>query len=162
LPRGPDPATRFRTDDSLIESFIDRIRGPCEIPFRRLGDPVVRRKDGLFAYQLAVVVDDEEQGITDVVRGGDLLLSTAWQRALQRALGFRALAYAHLPLVTEADGSKLAKSRHAVPLDGRGVPAALTLALRLLGQAPPDEEVWDWALAHWQPLRAAQAPVACL
>lgn len=165
-PTRPGPtATRFRIDARTTERFEDRIRGPCQIALGRLGDVVVRRKDNLFAYQLAVVVDDEAQGITDVVRGADLLDSTAWQRALQRALRYGTPTYGHLPLITEPDGAKLGKSRHSLPLDPSEVPAALTHALALLGQAPPAalarasrREVWDWALAHWQPGNAAHGP----
>lgn len=123
-----------------------------------LGDPVIVRRDGLHAYQLAVVVDDADSGVTHVVRGNDLASSTPWQSALQAALGLPRPEYWHLPLVTEPDGRKLSKSERAVSLAG-GPPAAwLHLALQLLRQAPPPElarapvaEQWAWALAHWRP-----------
>jgi glutamyl-Q tRNA(Asp) synthetase len=93
------------------------------------GDFVVKRADGVYAYQLAVVVDDEEQGVTQVVRGSDLLSSTARQIALQLALGFRTPQYAHLPLVVDATGAKIGKRQGLHRLDDD----ALQLALRILG-----------------------------
>jgi len=135
------------------------VREDCH---RSAGDFIVRRRDGFFAYHLAVVVDDELQGVTEVVRGCDLMSSTARQILLQRALGYRTPAYAHLPLLLEADGRKLAKSRHAVPLDtGRAV-SALWKALDWLKQEPPPDlagtsvrEIWAWALPNWRPERLA-------
>jgi glutamyl-Q tRNA(Asp) synthetase len=151
-------AVRFRVNDAETVRFIDRFQGCVSFEMRSLGDVVVRRRDGVFAYQLAVVVDDAEQGITDVVRGADLLPSTPWQLELQRALGLRAPVYGHLPVVVEADGAKLAKSRRSVPVDARRAGRQLSEALRLLNQAPPpdllDEEpavVLAWALKHWNP-----------
>jgi glutamyl-Q tRNA(Asp) synthetase len=102
----------------------------------RTGDFVVRRADGLFAYQLAVVVDDAEQGVTQVVRGADLLTSTPRQIALQRALGVPTPTYAHLPLVTTADGAKLGKRDGALTLpslDDAHVRETLAAALCHLG-----------------------------
>jgi glutamyl-Q tRNA(Asp) synthetase len=104
-----------------------------------VGDFVVKRADGPFAYQLAVVVDDAAQEVTEVVRGADLLDSTARQIALQRALGLPTPAYAHLPLVLGPDGLKLGKRDGGLPLatldEGR-IRATLSLALRILGQSP--------------------------
>jgi glutamyl-Q tRNA(Asp) synthetase len=129
-------AIRFRVPDEVI-AFEDLIRGPLEEHVgRQTGDFVVRRADGLFAYQLAVVVDDAEQGVTQVVRGVDLLGSTARQIALQRALGYPTPAYAHIPLVTNPDGSKLGKRDGALPLptlDDARVRETLAAALRHLG-----------------------------
>ena len=147
---------RFRTDRFPLEPFTDRLLGHCNADGGAAGDPVVRRRDGLFAYQLAVVVDDAEQGVTDVVRGGDLLASTPWQRGLQRALGYPSLRYAHLPLVCEPGGTKLSKSTRLIV-----APAAsselLWQVLTLLRQNPPAEltngplpALWHWALAHWR------------
>jgi glutamyl-Q tRNA(Asp) synthetase len=126
-------------------------------------DVVVRRRDGVVAYQLAVVVDDAAQGITDVVRGGDLLSSTGWQLALQHALGLPTPRYLHLPVITESDGSKLAKSRHSLALAADAAPSLILQALELLGQPPPPaaachapEALWDWAIAHWDPSRATR------
>jgi glutamyl-Q tRNA(Asp) synthetase len=113
LPEGKTPrAIRFRAPDELI-SFDDELCGRVE---GRSDDFIVRRADGVFAYQLAVVVDDAEQSVTQVVRGRDLLSSTPRQITLQRALGYPTPQYAHLPLVVNADGSKLGKRDGALPL----------------------------------------------
>lgn len=129
-------AIRFRASDEII-AFDDRIVGhQQENVAERTGDFVVRRADGLFAYQLAVVVDDAEQGVTQVVRGADLLTSTPRQIALQRALGYPTPEYAHLPLVVNPDGSKLGKRDGSLPLptlDESRVRETLDLALRHLG-----------------------------
>lgn len=129
-------AIRFRSPDEAI-AFDDRIRGRIEENVARTtGDFVVRRADGLFAYQLAVVVDDAEQRVTQVVRGADLLMSTPRQIALQRALGYPTPEYAHVPLVVNADGAKLGKRDGALPLptlDDDRVRETLARALRHLG-----------------------------
>jgi glutamyl-Q tRNA(Asp) synthetase len=129
-------AIRFRAPDEII-AFDDVIVGhQQENVAERTGDFVVRRADGLFAYQLAVVVDDAEQGVTQVVRGADLLASTPRQIALQRVLGFPTPQYAHLPLVVNPDGSKLGKRDGAPPLpalDESRVRETLALALQHLG-----------------------------
>lgn len=129
-------AIRFRAPDEVI-GFDDLVCGRVEENVAEsTGDFVVRRADGLFAYQLAVVVDDAEQGINQVVRGADLLTSTPRQIALQRALGFPTPEYAHLPLVVNADGSKLGKRDGALPLpslDERRIGETLAPALRHLG-----------------------------
>ncbi|MBV6423418.1 MAG: Glutamyl-Q tRNA(Asp) synthetase [Steroidobacteraceae bacterium] len=157
-PTRPGPtATRFRVDEGDY-AFDDRIQGHVHGHWRRRGDVIVRRRDGLVAYQLAVVVDDAWQGVTDVVRGADLLDSTPWQRALGQALGYPALRYAHVPVLVEPDGRKLAKARRAIPVDRRCARAALAQALTLLGLAPPAElagaspaELWAWAIPRWSP-----------
>ena len=157
-PTRPGPvAVRFRADLAPVGPFIDRLQGPVDIDASALGDPIIRRRDGLYAYQLAVVVDDADQGITDVVRGSDLLPSTCWQRSLQRALGLPEPRYAHLPLVCEPDGSKLSKSARGVePIPGQAS-AQLWRVLSLLRQQPPAElagapvaELRDWAIGHWR------------
>jgi glutamyl-Q tRNA(Asp) synthetase len=136
-------AIRFRAPDETI-AFDDLLLGPVEENVARdTGDFVVRRADGLFAYQLAVVVDDAEQGITQVVRGVDLLNSTARQIALQRALGDPTPEYAHIPLVTNPDGSKLGKRDGALPLptlDEKRVRETLSAALRHLGILVNEDE----------------------
>jgi glutamyl-Q tRNA(Asp) synthetase len=137
LPAGKTArAIRFRAPDDVI-AFDDLLRGRIEENVaRRTGDFVVRRADGLFAYQLAVVVDDAEQGVTQVVRGVDLLDSTARQIALQRALGYATPEYAHIALVTNPDGSKLGKRDGALPLptlDEQRIRATIAGALRHLG-----------------------------
>jgi glutamyl-Q tRNA(Asp) synthetase len=129
-------AVRFHAPAGGIE-FDDMVLGRIEEDVaQRTGDFVVKRADGVFAYQLAVVVDDAEQGVTQVVRGGDLLSSTARQIALQRALGDPTPRYGHLPLIVAPDGSKLGKRDGALPLpalDDRRVAETLAIALRLLG-----------------------------
>jgi glutamyl-Q tRNA(Asp) synthetase len=158
-PAGPGPmALRYRHDLRPVAAFDDTWQGLCLPEAGERGDPVIRRRDGLVAYQLAVVLDDFDCGVTRVVRGADLLGSTFWQRSLQAALGLPEPAYGHIPLLVEADGAKLAKSRHSLPLEpGRAAPL-LHQALQWLGQQPPAElaragvaECWSWALAHWQP-----------
>jgi glutamyl-Q tRNA(Asp) synthetase len=126
-------ATRFRIDEATL-TLEDRFQGRCELSLRSMGDVVIRRRDGIFAYQLAVVVDDADQGITDVVRGADLLSSTAWQVCLQRALNVISPTYAHLPLIVEPDGTKLSKTRRSIALDSARVVPLLLDALQLLGQ----------------------------
>ena len=156
-PRGSGPtATRFRVPARTV-TFLDRVQGACQFDLAARGDVIVRRRDGVCAYQLAVVCDDAAQGVTDVVRGADLLDSTPWQIALQEALGLPPVRYAHLPLITEPDGAKLAKSRHAIGLDPREAPAQLMRTLRLLRQDPPAElelepvgSILRWAIQHWQ------------
>ena len=154
--RSGPTATRFRIDDSTTVSWLDRVQGPCQFPLRPLGDPVIRRRDGAFAYQLAVVVDDAAQGVSDVVRGADLLQSTAWQIELQHALGLEIPAYAHLPVVMEAELSKLSKSRRALPIDPANSGSQLLEALTILAQRVPVElqhappgELLAWATSHW-------------
>jgi len=155
---------RFRipVDQSAV-TFEDRLQGTISQDCRlEAGDFVIRRRDGEFAYHLAVVVDDELQGVTEVVRGADLLSCTPRQILLQRALGYRTPAYAHLPLLTEPDGSKLAKSRRSVPLDPAQASRQLWQVLVWLRQQPPaalecagTAELWNWALENWRPARIA-------
>ncbi|MGN6153897.1 MAG: tRNA glutamyl-Q(34) synthetase GluQRS [Lysobacteraceae bacterium] len=130
-------AVRLRVPDGSTVAFDDAFRGRVvQDVATEVGDVVLLRADGHWAYQLAVVVDDAEQGITDVVRGADLLDSTPRQILLQRALGLPMPAYAHLPLVVDAEGRKLSKSLAAVPVDGDDPLPALRLAWRALGQPP--------------------------
>lgn len=148
---------RVRTLDSPIH-FRDRIRGHLQYNLHRdLGDFILRRADGLFAYQLAVVVDDAEQGITEVIRGVDLLHSTPRQIWLQQLLHLPTPHYAHLPLALSPQGQKLSKQNLALPVDAAHAPELWWLALQFLGQHPP-ETLWgadvatlqQWALTHWQ------------
>ena len=129
-------AIRFRAPDEVI-AFDDLLAGRVEENVAEVtGDFVVRRADGLFAYQLAVVVDDAAQNVTEVVRGADLLTSTPRQIALQRALAYPTPEYAHLPLVLNPDGSKLGKRDGALPLpalDDARVVETLSTALGHLG-----------------------------
>jgi glutamyl-Q tRNA(Asp) synthetase len=154
------PALRFNTGDrGRATGFQDLLQGWFEQDVAtQVGDFIVRRRDGYHAYQLAVVVDDADQAITEVVRGCDLLDNTPRQLLLQGALGLPTPDYCHLPLVAEPDGSKLAKSQRSVPADPSQAPRLLHRTLALLGQAPPAElacadlpTVWSWALEHWDP-----------
>ncbi len=120
-----------------------------------VGDFVLLRADGYFAYQLAVVADDADQGITHVVRGADLLDSTPRQIHLQACLGFPRPGYAHLPVVVDAAGEKLSKQTRALPVDGGDDAATLLAALRFLGHEPPGDladvrAIWGWARTHWR------------
>lgn len=148
-------AIRFRAPEEVI-GFRDLLGGHYEEDVARAtGDFVVRRADGLFAYQLAVVVDDAEQGVTEVIRGVDLLASTPRQIALQRALGLPTPRYGHVPLVLNPDGSKLGKRDGALPLpqlDEQHVRETLSLALRHLGLDVEEGEprkMLTGALALW-------------
>ncbi len=154
----PGLAWRLRVPRGLV-TFDDRSLGPQSVDVAAtVGNFVLRRRDGLFAYQLAVVVDDAEQGVTDVVRGADLLESTARQVLLQQALGLPPVRYLHLPLAVDRRGRKLSKSEEAPSAGREGSEArALLAALRFLAQSPPDEldraapaEILDWAGAHWR------------
>jgi glutamyl-Q tRNA(Asp) synthetase len=135
--RRPDPAIRLRVPDGTVVTYEDQLRGAqVQDVSRVVGDFVLRRAEGYWAYQLAVVVDDGAQGITDVVRGADLLDSTPRQIYLQRVLGLPTPRYAHLPLVVDAAGRKLSKSDAALPVDPQAPLAALRAAWRALGQTP--------------------------
>ena len=129
-----------------------------------LGDFVVLRADGLFSYQLAVVVDDAHQHITHVVRGADLLSSTPWQNHLQRLLGYPIPRYTHIPLATNANGEKLSKQTGAPPLDRDNAPALLRAALDFLGQPPPSgdtpAQILASAASHWRELTSPDHPPA--
>jgi glutamyl-Q tRNA(Asp) synthetase len=158
----PARAMRVRADDRPI-CFTDALQGTvCQTLSTEIGDFVVRRGDGLWAYQLAVVVDDADAGVTEVVRGADLLLSTPRQIHLQRLLETPTPAYVHLPIAVTPEGAKLAKQTGAPPLDDAAPAANLVAALRFLGQAPPEalaatpvRAVLDWALEHWDLARLA-------
>lgn len=133
----PDPAVRMRVPDGTSTGFHDRFRGPVRQRLDlEVGDFVLRRADGPWAYQLAVVVDDADQGITEVVRGADLLDSTPRQVFLQQRLGLPTPAYAHLPLALGPDGAKLSKSCAALPVDDADPVPALRSAWTALGQDP--------------------------
>jgi glutamyl-Q tRNA(Asp) synthetase len=146
---------RLLTRDREI-AFTDRIQGPArQNPGREIGDFIVRRADGFHAYQLAVVVDDAWQGITEVVRGADLLASTPRQCYLQQLLGFARPKYAHLPLAVDAQGRKLSKQYQDAPVEPRRPLSALMQALDFLCQPLPPEmptsldDFWSWAMDHW-------------
>lgn len=120
------------------------------------GDFIIRRKDGFFAYQLAVVVDDEFQGVTDIVRGYDLLESTPRQIYLQQVLHYRTPRYGHIPVITDEKGEKLSKQRFAAPIAGKQALSLTHNVLQLLGQLPPalsdfanNAALLEWAVTHW-------------
>ncbi len=149
-------AWRVRVANAPV-CFDDRLQGQhCQNLEADIGDFVVKRADKLFAYQLAVVVDDHEQGITDVVRGADLLASTPRQLHLQRLLGYATPAYLHLPVAVNDAGQKLSKQTRAAPLQAGEAGPALVAALRFLGQKPEaalahakGAEVLAWAEENW-------------
>jgi glutamyl-Q tRNA(Asp) synthetase len=149
-------AWRLRVADTI--DFLDLVQGPQHqsLP-AAVGDCVLLRADGLFAYQLAVVVDDADQGVDHVVRGADLIHSTPRQIYLQDLLGLPTPAYAHLPVAVDAAGHKLSKQTRAAPVEAAHPVNALFAALAFLGQQPPAElrratrtDFWQWAHANWQ------------
>lgn len=153
-------AVRLRTHDETLV-FEDAVQGRIAQRLEsEIGDFVVLRADGLFAYQLAVVIDDAAQGITEVVRGADLLDSTARQIYLQRLLGLSTPGYLHLPVAVDARGDKLSKQTHAQALPLDAPLPHLFQALAFLGQDPPTAllegelaALWAWAVRHWNPAR---------
>jgi len=158
-------AWRVKVGEATI-AFDDRLQGrQSQRLAKDVGDFVVKRADGLVAYQLAVVVDDAEQGVTDVVRGADLCASTPRQIHLQRLLGLPTPTYLHVPVAVDASGEKLSKQTHAAALPDDPLPA-LSAAWRFLGQraceSPPRsvDEFWRHALAAWDAARLP--PVAML
>ncbi|MHC6223959.1 tRNA glutamyl-Q(34) synthetase GluQRS [Pseudomonas sp. X10] len=130
-----DAAIRLRVPE-LSYHFTDRVQGRFEQHLgREVGDFVIQRRDGLYAYQLAVVLDDAWQGVTDIVRGADLLDNTPRQLYLQELLGLPQPRYLHVPLIVQPDGHKLGKSYRSPPLADGQATALLLRALRALGQA---------------------------
>jgi glutamyl-Q tRNA(Asp) synthetase len=153
---GVPTATRLRVEPETIR-FSDRIQGNyLQDVSAAVGDFILKRRDRVVAYQLAVVVDDAAQGVTDVVRGADLLDNTPRQIYLQQRLGLPTPTYAHVPVLTEADDSKLAKSRRSLRLDpGEALPQLMAV-FRLLGLVPPAPlleaglaQAWGWAIGQW-------------
>ncbi len=150
------PAIRLRTHDDPI-CFTDTIQGEyCQHLASDVGDFVLLRADGLFAYQLAVVVDDAFQGVNQVVRGADLLDNTPRQIWLQHLLGFAQPTYAHVPLVLNEYGQKLSKQTLAPAINTNQRIPTLVAALRFLRQPCPDAhefatltDCWNWAITHW-------------
>jgi glutamyl-Q tRNA(Asp) synthetase len=150
-------AWRIKTSPTLIK-FNDAIQGSLEQNIAdQVGDFVLKRADGLYAYQLAVVADDAEQKITHVVRGADLLDSTSRQIYLQQLLGFKQPFYAHIPIAVNSQGEKLSKQTLAQPINKEHAPQLVFDALVFLGQHPPSTlkqisltEIWEWAIQNWQ------------
>ncbi len=162
LPRGTtERSVRLRVDDRPVE-FEDLVQGPWQQRLEReTGDFVILRADGIVAYHLATVVDDAAAGVTQVVRGADLLDSTPRQIALQQALSLPRPRYAHLPVAVNAIGQKLSKQTHAPDTAGEPAGVLWHRVLSFLGHAPPGtlatgpvQALQDWALAHWDPRRA--------
>ena len=150
-------AERFRVPAGTVE-IEDRVQGRiAQDVARQVGDFVLKRRDGLHAYQLAVVVDDAAQGITDVVRGADLLQSTPRQVLLQRSLGFATPRYLHFPVAADAAGEKLSKQTLARPVAAGEAPELVAAALAFLGQPPVTSriasEMLAEARAQWSPAR---------
>jgi glutamyl-Q tRNA(Asp) synthetase len=151
--------------------FVDALQGLVEVELAQtIGDFVVRRADGIFAYHLALVVDDAAAGISHVVRGQDLLACTAPQIFLQQRLNLPTPHYLHLPVATNPSGQKLSKQTHARALDPAQGPHLLAQALRFLGHPPPPQveaelsALWSWAGRHWNSvqiprLSAAPSPI---
>ncbi len=156
-------ALRVRIDGDPHISYRDFLRGPEHTDLRTSGDFVVRRRDGLIAYQLAVAVDDAAQGITHVLRGADLADSTPRQIFLFRQLGLATPEYGHIPVICDAQGRKLSKQNHAPRVQPAAASANLCRALVWLGLTPPrelegsdPESLLRWGLEHWHrgPLKA--------
>lgn len=149
---------RVRVDRHFIE-FTDRILGEFKQDMRQeAGDFIVKRADGLYAYQLAVVVDDEAQGVNAIVRGADLLNSTPRQIYLQHMLGFPTPSYMHIPVAVNANGEKLSKQTRAAAVQTDNPTATLYNALQFLRQKPPASlrtgsirQLLGWAIENWRP-----------
>jgi len=149
-------AWRIKTDAAHLV-FKDQIQGMFDHCMQRdVGDFILKRADGQFAYQLAVVVDDADQGITHVVRGADLLNSTSRQILLQYSLHLPSPHYAHIPVVAGLDGQKLSKQTGAQAISTDNAGLMLVQAMRFLGMHTPDDlekdsldAIWHWAKLHW-------------
>ena len=151
-------AVRVRVADRSVVSFDDGLQGPIETQLdQATGDYVIWRRDGLPAYHLAVVIDDADEHVTTVVRGVDLLDSTAVHLHLQATLGLPSPAYVHLPVVVNAEGHKLSKQTGAAPIGRWNTSATAATVLELLGARVPAElrgalprELWSWAMTAWR------------
>ena len=160
---------RLNTKD-LEVTFDDELQGlRRENPEQLFGDFPIRRADGFYAYQLAVVLDDAAQGVTHVVRGIDIMSSTSRQIALQQRLGLQQPQYCHLPVLSGDNGQKLSKQNLATPIPQDYDPALMLWVLEALGMKPPQflhkekpQAALIWATEHWQPrqlLRTESIPV---
>ena len=153
-----DYSIRVRVTDSELV-VTDRIEGELRWHLSKdVGDFIVRRKDGLFAYQLAVVVDDAFQGVTDIVRGNDLIDSTPRQVYLARCLGYQEPVWCHIPVVVDDKGNKLSKQNHAPPIETGDVLSLIGRALSALGQTPAPharniDDLLAHAVQHWDAAR---------
>ena len=157
LEKSPEYSIRLRCSSEHIH-FDDTIQGKQAINLEKLkGDFVIQRRDHHFSYQLATGIDDAEQGITEVVRGADLLSCTACQLHVQRMLNLPSPHYCHLPVALNDAGQKLSKQHHATPIVTENSVVLLYKALKFLGQKPPahlikanQEALWCWAKTHWR------------
>lgn len=148
---------RMRVGNECI-AFDDAVQSECRQSLEdSVGDFVIRRADGIFAYHLAVVLDDADFRITEIVRGADLLDSTPRQIHLQRCLELSTPAYAHLPVAVNSSGQKLSKQTFAEPVAGKPAVDLLIAALDFLGQQPHSrlrhaklDELWSWAIGNWR------------
>ncbi len=166
LPPGrTERSIRLKTHDEVV-MFEDKLQGPQrQMPSQQTGDFIIRRGDGLMAYQLVVVVDDHAQKITEVVRGADLLDSVGRQCLIYDALNWPRPDYLHLPVVVDDNGRKLSKSDGDDPVVSMNKAQAFRLALRALGHEPPKsvlslEAQWQWALKNWTLERVPKGPVS--
>lgn len=167
--KAAETAVRVRTDNAGV-TFSDRLQGEQTQHLEsESGDFVIWRRDGLVAYHLAVVVDDHLQGVTEIVRGIDLMDSTPRQIYLQRLLGYKTPRYAHIPVAVHADGDKLSKLTGAAGISRKFVSQTLVAALTVLELQPPSgldqaplAEIWGWAREHWRidKLRGLEAVAA--
>ncbi|MCL6261949.1 tRNA glutamyl-Q(34) synthetase GluQRS [Craterilacuibacter sp. RT1T] len=157
-------AWRLRVSEGRV-AFVDGRQGHyAQDLSREIGDFVLKRADGFWAYQLAVVVDDAAQGVSDVVRGADLLVSTPRQIALMQALSLAVPRYVHLPLLVNDAGEKLSKQTLAPAINSHHAAAELSQALTRLGHAPPESgmdlaSLWQWARENWSLSRVPAGPV---
>ncbi len=149
---------------NISTRFVDKLQGEISQNLaNEHGDFVVKRKDGIIAYQLACVVDDQRQSVNRVVRGYDLLDSTPKQLYLQQLLGYQTPSYMHIPLIVDQEGNKLSKQTRAEAVNPHQSGPTLFLLLTLLQQNPPldlrmapIDSILEWAIAHWQPERLAK------
>lgn len=149
-------ALRLRVDDRTMQ-FVDlRLGVQSRNLAQDIGDFLVQRNDGILGYQLACAVDEAQQGITEVIRGADLLDSTFRQIYVQRHLKLNPARYGHLPVLMQSDGKKLSKQNHATPIEASQAVSNLLKCLSALGQSPPNalaeataHEVLQWAIQHW-------------
>jgi glutamyl-Q tRNA(Asp) synthetase len=162
-PPNQSSAVRLRIDQlnqealNKCEDFNDLLLGPQSFPLEKIGDFIIRRKDTLFAYQLAVAIDDHFQGITHIIRGFDLLDSTSRQRYILSLLDYALPKYGHTPLALGLDGDKLSKQTRAEPINNQKAFHNLWAALTFLGHPPQSDlaesdcdDLLKWAIQHWE------------
>ncbi len=160
-PQASQTSMRLRSDINSCLNKADFIELCQATPYsqhieKEVGDFILKRSDGLFSYQLAVVVDDHLQGVTDIVRGADLFNNTPRQNYLQCLLGYSQPRYLHFPVAVYDNGKKLSKQNASAPISLQKKRSTLLLALQFLGQAPPRldnfssiDDIWQWAVQNW-------------